>query len=462
MRGSAFSFPSFSNCEIPVIFRPSMLPYAGKAAIQRNRRLKNTRRNVCRWLLLGKGWKYYLFAAFLLAALFLPEVLWAQEERRPLTLPEVVQHVLLAHPLTQAAAARVQTALGLLRQAGAYPNPTFTFEDNDPSREHTYTLRQPLEWPFKRSYRISVAAADERIAESEQSSVRQDLIAAAREAFFRLLLAQENFQNITAFVATTEQLLHSTTRLFQEGDAPEFDVTKARVEALRVATEAERLRGQVVAARAALNLLLEREEGRPVTLTGSLSTPPVVPSLEGLTAQAEEQNPQLAVQRQIVERERLNVKLAWSALVPDPAIDIAKRDNLGPGVSGPIIGLSFVVPLWDRKEGAIAAARSRLAAAEATLRANRLQVHQTLLTAYRNWETASGQVTLFSQGLVSQAEEAATLAERRYQEGEGYLLGVLDARRSLLAVRRDYAQALFDRLMAWIALERAAGIGTEH
>jgi cobalt-zinc-cadmium efflux system outer membrane protein len=211
-----------------------------------------------------------------------------------------------------------------------------------------------------------------------------------------------------------------------------------------------------------LNLLLEREEGRPVTLTGSLSTPPVVPSLEGLTAQAEEQNPQLAVQRQIVERERLNVKLAWSALVPDPAIDIAKRDNLGPGVSGPIIGLSFVVPLWDRKEGAIAAARSRLAAAEATLRANRLQVHQTLLTAYRNWETASGQVTLFSQGLVSQAEEAATLAERRYQEGEGDLLGVLDARRSLLAVRRDYAQALFDRLMAWIALERAAGIGTEH
>jgi len=405
--------------------------------------------------------KQFQVAVFSVSLLFSSSS-YAVEGGEPLTLSQTVQRVLTVHPLTRAAEARVQETLGLVRQAGAYANPTFTFEHNDPTQERTYILRQPLEWPFKRTYRIGVAAADERVAESEQSSVRQDLIAAAREAFFRFMLTQENFQSITAFVSITNQLLQSATRLFQEGDAPEFDVTKAKVEALRVATEAERVRGQLATARAVLNLLLEREEEHPVMLAGSLSTPPVVLALEELVARAEEQNPQLAAQRQVVERERLNVKLAWSALVPDPAIDMAKRDELSMGVSGPVIGLSFVVPLWDHKEGAIAAAGGKLAAAEATLRASRLQIRQTLLTAYRSWETASGQVAVFAQGLVVQAEEAAILAERRYREGEGDLLGVLDAQRSLLAVRRDYAQALFDRIMAWIALERAAGIAVDQ
>ena len=108
------------------------------------------------------------------------------------------------------------------------------------------------------------------------------------------------------------------------------------------------------------------------------------------------------------------------------------------------------------------AARSKVAEAEATLRATQLHVRQTLLRAYRDWEVASRQVDAFAKGLVVQAEQAAALAEHSYREGEGDLLGVLDAERSLLAVRRDYAQALFDMQLAWVTVERAAGIGTDQ
>lgn len=400
-----------------------------------------------------------VFSFFLLSSLLLR----VAEGEEPLTLSRTVQQVLAVHPLTQAAEARVQETLGLVRQAGAYANPTFAFEHNDPSREQTYSLKQPLEWPFKRAYRIGMAQADEQIAEQAQASVRQDLIAAAREAFFRFLLAQENNHVTAAFSTATEQLLQSTTTLFQEGDVPEFDVTKAKVEMLRASTELDKTHGQLIAARTGFNLLLGKMGDSPLAVDGSLMTAVIIPPLEELSVRAEKENPQINAQRRTVERERLDAKLTWSALIPDPSIDFAKRDNLTPpGVSGPVVGFSFVIPLWDRKEGAITAARSKLVGAEAILRATRLQVRQALLAAYRNWDTASGQVTMFSQGLVAQAEEATTLAERRYREGEGDLLGVLDAQRSLLAVRRDYAQALFDRLMAWIALERVAGIGMEQ
>src|SRR5262245_56755221 len=104
-----------------------------------------------------------------------------------LTLQGAVHQVLVTHPLTPAAVARVQAALATMSQARAYPNPALTFTYNDPSRERTYTVRQPLEWPFQRTARIGAAAADVQSAEAEQAGIRQDLIAAAREAFFRAL-----------------------------------------------------------------------------------------------------------------------------------------------------------------------------------------------------------------------------------------------------------------------------------
>src|SRR5262245_34885359 len=280
-------------------------------------------------------WSYPWLALVLVRMLYGPSLLRAQAEET-LTLPMAVQRVLAVHPLTQAAQARVQTALGMARQAKAYANPAFSFEDNDPSREYTYGLKQPLEWPFKRTYRIDIAKADEHIAESEQGGTRQDLIAIAREAFFRVLLAQEGSRIAGAFAATTAQLQEFVEKRFQEGDVPEFEVTKARVESLRAATDLEKTRGQLTTTRVNLTLLLRQGEDFPLSLDGSLLSTPAVPSFVEVLARAEEQNTQLAAQKQRVEREKLNLKLAWSSLVPDPEVNIAKRDNVMPGarVSG--------------------------------------------------------------------------------------------------------------------------------
>ena len=403
----------------------------------------------------------FAFLLIVLPGLWLPSPLPAQEEDA-LTLQSVVSQVLAAHPLTQAAQARVQAALGMVRQARAYPNPAFTFTNNDFTFERTYGLTQSLEWPFKRNYRVGVAEAEEQIAEGEQNGVRQEVIAAAREAFLSVLLAQEGNRIAATFVEATQRLQGSTEKLFQEGDIAEFEVIKARVEAMRAETYLGKTQGQLTTARSGLNLLLGRAADAPLALEGSLLTPPSIPPLSELLPLAEAQNPLLVAQRRVVEREPLNLKLAWASLVPDFSVDLARGEDRKAGVTGPLVGLTFSFPFWDRKEGAIAAARSKVAVAEASVRATQLQVHQTLLTAYRNWEVARGQVEAFAKGLVVQAEQAASLAEQSYREGAGDLLGVLDAERSLLTVRRDYAQALFDRQLAWVAVERATGIGADH
>ena len=405
--------------------------------------------------------RFYRFGLTVVVLLWQSPLLSAQESQT-LTLQEVERQVLAVHPLTQAAQARVKAALGMARQARAYSNPSFAFANNDFALERTYGLTQSFEWPFKRTYRIGVAQAEEQITEGEQESVRQDVIAAAREAFFMVLLAQESGRVAEAFVQATQRLQGSTEKLFQEGDIAEFDVMKVKVEALRAETDLEKARGQLQTAQSGLNLLLGRAEGSPLVLAGSLLTSRPIRPLAELLSSAEEQSPLLTVQRLTVEREQLNLRLAHTALLPDVSIDVTRGEDRATGRVAPLTGLSFSFPLWDRKEGATDAARHKLAEAEAMLRATQLQVHQTLLTVYNNWQIARDQADVFAKGLVVQAEQAATLAEQSYREGAGNLLGVLDAERSLLTVRRDYAQALFAMQLAWAAVERAAGIGTDQ
>src|SRR5262249_22308350 len=263
--------------------------------------------------------------------------LFCAQEDQSFTLPEIVKQVLAVHPLTQAAQARVTAALGMVRQARAYPNPAFTFTNNDFTFERTYSLTQPFEWPFKRTYRIGVAQAEEQVAEGEEKNVRQDVIAAAREAFLSVLLAQEGSRVAEVFVEATRRLQSSTEKLFQEGDIAEFDVIKARVEALRAETELEKTRGQFHTARSGLNLLLGRAEDLPLTLTGSLLTPPSVLALAELLSLAEAQNPLLAAQRQTLEKEQLNLKLAWASLLPDFAVDVGHGEDRKAGVTGPVV-----------------------------------------------------------------------------------------------------------------------------
>ena len=92
-----------------------------------------------------------------------------------------------------------------------------------------------------------------------------------------------------------------------------------------------------------------------------------------------------------MEREQLNLKVAHAARIPDVAIDLIRGEDLKARIVGPVVGVSFALPLWNRNEGAISAAESKVTEAEATLRATRLQIHQTLLTAYRTW--GNGQET---------------------------------------------------------------------
>jgi cobalt-zinc-cadmium efflux system outer membrane protein len=115
-----------------------------------------------------------------------------------------------------------------------------------------------------------------------------------------------------------------------------------------------------------------------------------------------------------------------------------------------------MLPLWNRNQGAVAAARGERAAAAARLDAARLTARAEVATA----ETQAAQA-LHALGLVSDsvvlARKNLDVIRQTHDLGRGTLQDVLTGQRRYLDVEREYTAALRDAFEARTSLEFARG-----
>ena len=122
-----------------------------------------------------------------------------------------------------------------------------------------------------------------------------------------------------------------------------------------------------------------------------------------------------------------------------------------------LFGVSLPLPLWNRREGQIAQAEAGIDLADAQLETQRAQLLRELDSAYARLSIMQRQLQTFEAGLLRSAEHALQVAEAAYRFGERGFLEVLDAQRTLRAVRTEYNQARFERHAAWLDIQRLLG-----
>ena len=77
--------------------------------------------------------------------------------------------------------------------------------------------------------------------------------------------------------------------------------------------------------------------------------------------------------------------------------------------------------------------------------------------AYEAFDTARGQVQIFRNEVLNQADESRSIALAAYEEGATPLLSVLEAQRTRAEVRQQYFKTLFDYQVSISELELAVG-----
>lgn len=435
-------------------------------------------------------------ASILLLLLVLSSAGQAQENEKSaleLTLQDCLKLALEKNPYFLATQAKEEEAQAQVRQAVANFFPSLSAQGTDILDKKVFTVEIPPMYPgqqpqrvkfdFTRTYQMSLsfsvpiftsgkllsgykqAQYNYQATQESIEQARQETIFNVKKAFYGYLLARRFVEVAEESVDLAEKHLTNVKNLYEVGMATKLDLLRAEVQLANLKPQLIRARNSLEVAELALKNLLGLDLNQPIKIKGELSFEDKKIDLEEAVRKALVNRPelhQLNYQRQMAHE---MFKLARAADLPTLAIGGALNywaNNLNFRKNNwenyYTISLVLNVPIFNgfanRAQAARATAMSRqLEYSLKGLTENiKLEVQQAVL----NYQQAK-EALLSQEKNVEQAAEAVRLAELNFSEGLATTLDVTSAQVALSQARTNYAQALYDCLMALAQLEKATG-----
>ncbi len=396
----------------------------------------------------------YLRAAMWAGALILAA---GNASAAPITLAEALTRGANASPRLAEARARAEAAEARARQAGLGPNPEIglvveNFGGTGPYRafrstETTLEVSQRLELGGKRSARLAVAGAERDFAAISFLRAQADLARDIREAHAGLRAAADRAVLAEDNVTRATELVRTTGLLVENGRDP--PLRKLRADAILAEARAEASRTYAsyrAAQRALMSLTGIADDEIAAAVSAEENAPPILPGTRSVEERLAEAERNAALAR---------INLARSDAVPDPTLGGGVRRFGEGGETAIVASISIPLPVRNRNQNGIAAARSDSVAAEANLVQVRLDAERARRDAATAFTAAEERVEAMSGPGSAQAEEAVRIARIGYQAGKFSLVELIDAQTALNVAKLALIDARLDRARALAALIRA-------
>jgi outer membrane protein, heavy metal efflux system len=394
-----------------------------------------------------------------------------------LTLAEAIEEAVRAEPSLGAARAGIDAARGERRQAGLRPNPEVMVEQREQlggtDRQSSVTVALPLD-VFRRGARLEAADRSVQLAEAGAREAERQVAIAVRERYGQVLEAVRRLEIADEVLAATRRTYELLRGRAAEGAAPALDRDVALVELRRMESARELAAGRVAFALEALKRRLGRSPDAELSLRASLEAVVVSERSatgtgrpEGERADVKAAEAEAAVTRARTHEARQDAKpevnLFGSYMKMDQAFSQAGFNALGQlePVQGTFhnlaAGVRLSIPLFDRGQGAIAAARAREIVAAETLRGRRLDAASDLAAANARVAAARRAADAYSADGRALARRNLDIMRETYTLGRVALFDVLNEQRRYLDFESSYTDALAELFAAVTALRGATG-----
>jgi outer membrane protein len=414
--------------------------------------------------------------AFLLAAAGLATSAWSAD------LLGVYKDALVSDPVYQSARAQYNAGLEKLPQARAGYLPSVTgsasaFRNNlerDQSPDLTYTnqtyavtLTQPL---FRWQNWIAISQAQKQLLQTEAtfSTAKQDLIVRTAQAYFDVLLAQDNVAFSEAQKKSISEQLAQAKRNFEVGTSTIVDTLEAQARYDQAVAKEIADKNDLEVKRQALTQLI----GKPAETLVPLKEPlplaaPKPANIDEWVSAAGTSSFAVAIARAAFDIAGQEVDRAKAGHYPTVDASASYTHNKNPNLTSGVgtiasntgsVGVSVSVPLFS---GGITQSRVREALAgreraQQDLENTQRTVAQAVRQNYLNVTSGIAQVQALEQALAStQSQLDSTILGR--DVGVRTSVDVLNAQQQVFQTRRDLQQARYNYLLNTLRLKSASG-----
>jgi cobalt-zinc-cadmium efflux system outer membrane protein len=389
------------------------------------------------------------FVAAPVAALLLAVQVGAQEPQI-VTEAEFLAPVAAAHPARVALRQELAEAEAAALAARALPNPELGAHREAPGTVEQLDLTLSWRPPDPGRRRLSQAAASAGIeaARARLAVDRMALRAAMREAYARWAVATAASEGLKRQVSQVDALARRERERAAAGESSGLDARRLGLAASGASAEL---------ARAEADRLRARGAARAWRPDLPVDAVPELPPLPEPASAPTTDHPRLAALRADLEAAQLAERLAARIVEMPEVVGGWQRQDLGIDVAieGPIVGVAWPLPLFDRRRGERAAARARVEALEARLTLAEREVaaaRASGLAAYshlRAGATAAREAAADSPGVVAAARAS-------FWAGETGLTDLLETLRSATAAEIAALELYAEALVAQRELEKAS------
>ncbi|MCS6967722.1 MAG: TolC family protein [Cytophagales bacterium] len=410
---------------------------------------------------------------------FCVQFLFAQVDttfvRIPLRYADFLTQVGQKNLLFAAEKFNISLAEAAIESAKIFPDPEVGFGWLDNGQR-----RMQMGFGFETSIAWTLELGGKRKARIALAESQRELTGYLVRDFFRHLRADATLQFLTALhnrfqyqvrlssYQSMRQIALSDSLRYRLGAITEIDARQSQLEAGTMLNEVFQTEAQWKSSLVALSLFVAQSPSKDTLLLpeGDFNRFERNFDLNELIVTAQNNRADLLAALQQKEVSEKLLQLAKANRVMDLGLAagvtyVSYVTNIiapTPSFTAVTGGIAIPLRFSNKFAGELKAAHATRAQADVLYQHAELQIQNQVIQAYFQYEAAKRQVRQFNTGLLAEAQAVLNGKVYSYQRGETTLLEVLNAQRTFNEVQQNYYNALFQRAVALVELERAAGI----
>ncbi|HLH32795.1 MAG TPA: TolC family protein [Terriglobia bacterium] len=392
---------------------------------------------------------------------------------------QLAQTALAQNKSLQAAREQLRQAEARLTQAGLRPNPSLDVSQstdavfaNEGENGFAVTLSQPFELGGKREKRIRVAQAEIELAKAEIDDAERQLLGQLRTAYLRAAEISARMNLLQKTRGVNRQMVQVMTVRLGAGDASPLESHLLQAEANRI--EAQRLQAESELTQEVLEIRklagLGPDDAISVETLDLPANPAALDTEANLIEMALRNRPDVQAARLREALAGAGVTLAQAQAKPNVvgSVRYAREPNVS-RFATPVLprafeienvldfGVSIPLPFFNREQGNIREAASKMSQATAERQALENSIRAEVVTASRRYQAALRSLELMRTGVVNETEQGFLITQLAYRLGDARLSDVLFQQRSLIDAQVSELTAQAEAAAARAAVELAVG-----
>jgi cobalt-zinc-cadmium efflux system outer membrane protein len=395
-----------------------------------------------------------------------------------LTESELVARALANNPSLIAERQATDSAKGAAAQARLRANPSLSIgglkEINGDDHRFSAGTEVPLELFGRRARRTEVA--EQKLGGTRETVADRERLLAGevRLRFAETLAAARNVEFVGQLLAVNREFLKLMEDRVHQGAIPSLDGEEVRVEVNRIESLRIDYQAKAEIAMLALKEAAGMQPDETLKLRGDLEQPALSLDKPQLLQLAIGHRPDLAAQRANEAMAAATVRQQEAEAKPDASLSAGyERPNSGFSLSAfdaagnlqpirqtfnyAVFGMRWTLPLFNRNQGAIAAAKADVTAARSMVTAVDLTLRHEVTQNLVRYEAAQERVAVYRKGVRDQAARNLDVVRQTYGYGRIPLLDVIAEQRRFIDIETGYTDVLLDAYASRVALERAVG-----